>query len=169
MGADNIILIGFMGSGKSVIGRRLAKQMKYRFMDTDKIIVDKEGMEIQEIFKKYGEERFRDLESSLLLSMIDNLDRTVLSTGGGMPVRESNVKLLHAMGKIIYLRSSQNAIVNRLSGDTTRPLLEGGSLEEKVEKLLHARAPIYEKAADIIIDTDGKSIDDIVKEIIIIT
>ena len=82
MGADNIILIGFMGSGKSVIGRRLAKQMKYRFMDTDKIIVDKEGMEIQEIFKKYGEERFRDLESSLLLSMIDNLDRTVLSTGG---------------------------------------------------------------------------------------
>ena len=126
-------------------------------------------MEIQEIFKKYGEERFRDLESSLLLSMIDNLDRTVLSTGGGMPVRESNVKLLHAMGKIIYLRSSQNAIVNRLSGDTTRPLLEGGNLEEKVEKLLHARAPIYEKAADIIIDTDGKSIDDIVKEIIIIT
>ena len=126
MGADNIILIGFMGSGKSVIGRRLAKQMKYRFMDTDKIIVDKEGMEIQEIFKKYGEERFRDLESSLLLSMIDNLDRTVLSTGG-YACEECQLCMLWEKS---YTCSSQMQLLTDYPA-YYKTLLEGGNLEEK--------------------------------------
>lgn len=159
---DNIILIGFMGSGKSAVGQQLAVKMGYDFKDTDEIIVASEGIEIQEIFRKYGEEQFRNMESSLLLSLVDSLKNTILSTGGGMPIRDRNVNLLRLMGQVIYLRASQNTIIERLSGDTTRPLLEGENLEERVERLLGVRASIYEHAADLIIDTDYMSIDDIV-------
>ncbi len=164
--ADNIILIGFMGSGKTSVGNKLAESIGYDFKDTDELIVSDEGIEIQEIFLNHGEEMFRNIESRLLLSIVDTLERTVLSTGGGMPLRDKNVKLLRVMGQVIYLRASKNTIIDRLSEDTTRPLLKGENPQEKVEKLLSERDPIYEKAADIIIDTDGKNIDDIVKEIL---
>ncbi|TAH66733.1 MAG: shikimate kinase [Anaerolineaceae bacterium] len=166
MGSNNIILIGFMGSGKSGVGIQLAKKMDYHFKDTDEMIVAREGIEIQEIFDKYGEKWFRNLETTLLLSIMDTLEKTVLSTGGGMPMKDRNVNLLRGMGHVIYLRASESTIIDRLSGDTTRPLLQGENLQEKVKKLLEARISVYEKVADIIIDTDDKSIDDIVEEIL---
>lgn len=165
MSSDNIILIGFMGSGKSSVGKLLAEKMGYDFRDTDDMIVADEGMEIQEIFNKYGEELFRNLETTLLLSVMDTLERTVLATGGGMPVRERNLNLLRVMGKIVYLRASQESVESRLFGDNTRPILMGDDYKDRIKKLLSERTPIYERAADLIIDTDGKSIEDIVNEI----
>jgi shikimate kinase len=162
---DNIILIGFMGSGKSSVGKKLAERIGYEFKDTDEMIVQKEGIDIQEIFQRCGEEYFRNLESTLLLAIRDDLQNTVLSTGGGMPVRDKNVNLFRNMGQIIYLRTSKDTIIERLLHDTTRPLLNGVNLYEKVERLLFERIPIYERAADLIIDTDGKKIDEIVEEI----
>ena len=163
---NNIILIGFMGSGKSSVGKILAERLGYSFKDTDEMIVAEEGIEIEEIFHRYGEEYFRNLESMLLMSIMDNYGKTVLSTGGGMPIRDKNVNLFRVMGKVIYLRTSKATIISRLLEDTTRPLLKGDNPKERVETLLLERAPIYNKAADIIIDTDDKSIDDIVDEII---
>lgn len=164
--ANNIILIGFMGSGKTSVGLQLADSIGYHFKDTDDLIVTKESMEIPEIFQKYGEEFFRNLETTLLLTIMDDMNKTVLSTGGGIPIRERNVNLLRMMGHVIYLRASSSTIVNRLSGDTNRPLLKGDNLSERVEMLLESRVPIYERAADITIDTDDKTIERIVNEIL---
>lgn len=164
-GSDNIILIGFMGSGKSSVGKLLAEYLCYNFHDTDEMIEAREGITISKIFSRYGEEFFRDLETTLLLSLQNALDKTVLSTGGGMPIAEMNVKLLRTMGQVVYLRTSISTILSRLSSDTTRPLLEGDSMKDRVEVLLSDRTSIYERAADIIIDTDDKSIEAIVKEI----
>ncbi|NLO10195.1 MAG: shikimate kinase [Clostridiales bacterium] len=164
--ADNYILIGFMGSGKSSVGKKLAEKLGYDFKDTDEMIVESEGVEIDEIFLKYGEELFRNLESTLLLSIVGTLKTTVLSTGGGMPLRGQNVNLLRLMGRVIYLQASMETIIDRLSGDNTRPLLKGENPRDKVEKLLAERTPIYKRSADTIIDTDGKTIDDIVREIL---
>jgi shikimate kinase len=162
---NNIILIGFMGSGKTSVGRLLADRTGYYFKDTDELIVDKEGREIEEIFHTHGEDYFRNLETELLETVMDDLDKTVLSTGGGIPVRDRNVNLLRKMGHIIYLRTSTSTIIKRLAGDTSRPLLQGDNPSEKVERLLSSRVPIYERAADIIIDTDDKSKAQIVNEI----
>ena len=164
--AGNIILIGFMGSGKSSVGKKLAERIGYDLKDTDEMIVLREGMEIQEIFHKYGEEYFRGLESTLLLSIMDTLEKTVISTGGGMPIRDKNINLLRLMGQVIYLKASKDTIIERLADDTTRPLLKGANAYKEVERLLSIRTPIYERAADIIIDTDGKNIDEIIKEIL---
>lgn len=163
---ENIILIGFMGSGKTSVGKGLAERLGYDFKDTDEMIVEKEALDIPDIFKRYGEEYFRNQESTLLLSILNTLERTVLSTGGGMPIRDKNVNLLRLMGQVIYLRASKSTIIERLSGDTGRPLLQGANPYERVESLLKERTPIYERAADIIIDTDGKSIDRIIEEIL---
>jgi|LSQX01.3.fsa_nt_gb shikimate kinase len=166
MGSENIILIGFMGSGKSSVGKRLAEKLGYNFRDTDEMIVATEGLEIQEIFRKYGEVLFRNLETTLLVSITDTLEKTVLSTGGGIPTIDRNINLLRVMGQLIYLQASKNTIIERLAGDTTRPLLMGENPKERIEKLLNERRPIYERAADVIINTDRKTIDDIVNEII---
>lgn len=166
MKGSNIVLIGFMGSGKSSVGRLLSKRLGYQLKDTDDMIEAQEGMTVQEIFKQDGEEVFRDLETALLLSIEKTLEKTVLSTGGGMPIRDKNYTLLGMMGQVVYLRASETTIIDRLSKDTTRPLLKGENLKDRVEQLLLQRTSVYEKAADIIIDTDNKTIDEIVKEII---
>lgn len=163
---DNIILIGFMGSGKSSVGKLLASRINYNFMDTDELIEVKQGTTISEIFSTNGEEYFRDLETDLLLSLKDKMTKTVLSTGGGMPIKDKNIELLGNMGHVIYLRASQGTIIERVLGDTKRPLLKGNNLKETVERLLTPRILHYERAADIIIDTDDFLLEDIVEKIL---
>ncbi len=163
---DNIVLIGFMGSGKSSVGKLLSKRLGYQFKDTDDMIEAEEGTSIGEIFSSRGEESFRDLETALLLSQEGLLERTVLSTGGGMPLREDNCKLLRMIGQVIYLQASQSTIISRLANDNKRPLLKGDKLKNKVNSILNSRISIYEKAADIIIDTNNKKIADIVEDIL---
>ncbi len=166
MKGNNIILTGFMGSGKTSVGKLLSEKLNYDFKDTDEMIESLEDITINDIFRLHGEDFFRDLETSLLISVKDTLKNTVLSTGGGMPIRERNRKLLKEMGQVVFLRASEDSILKRLSGDTTRPLLKNGNPKETVERLLAQRTPYYEEAADVIIDTDNKTIEDIVSEVL---
>jgi len=162
----NIILIGFMGSGKSSVGAVLARKLSYKFCDSDRLIEDSSGLTISQIFERYGEEHFRDMETQLLQDMLDNMDYTVLSTGGGMPLREQNRQLLRQLGYVVYLKASKETTIRRLKGDKSRPLLKAENFEERVDKLLAARTPLYEKAANKIIVTDDKTINQIVADII---
>lgn len=161
----NIILIGFMGSGKTSVGVHLAERLTYQFKDTDQMIEKKAGDTISRIFSIHGEEYFRNLETDLLKELVPNLDKTVLSTGGGMPVREQNMKLLKDLGYVVFLKATKQTTLNRLRGDVSRPLLKGEDLEIKVERMLELRTPIYEKAAHKIIATDGRTIAEITEMI----
>lgn len=158
----NIILIGFMGSGKTSVGERLAKRMSYQFQDTDLLIEQKAGDTINHIFQTRGEEYFRSLETNLLMELHTSLKNTVLSTGGGLPMIGQNTKLLKELGYVVYLKATKGTVIKRLKGDTTRPLLAGEDPEGKIERLMNVRGPFYEKAADKIIATDDKSFDEII-------
>jgi shikimate kinase len=158
----NIILIGFMGSGKTSVGDRLAERLSYRFRDTDQLLEQKARDTINHIFAAHGEEYFRNLETDLLNELLPGINQTVLSTGGGLPLREQNAQLLKEMGYVVYLKASKQTTVQRLKGDTTRPLLQGEELEQKVERMLSIRSPIYERAAHKIVVTDDKNINEIV-------
>lgn len=157
----NIILIGFMGSGKTSVGELLAKRLSYQFKDTDQLIERKASDTINHIFQVHGEEYFRTLETGLLRKLQPILSNTVLSTGGGLPLKDQNRELLKKMGYVVFLKASKETIKKRLEGDSTRPLLRGEDLEEKIERLLGIRTPYYEKAAHKVIATDDKSFDEI--------
>lgn len=161
----NIILIGFMGSGKTSAGKVLAKRLSYGFCDTDVMLERKAGDTINHIFAVHGEEYFRNMETDLLKEMCYIVDHSVISTGGGLPLREQNVKLLREMGYVVFLKTSKEATLKRLQGDRTRPLLQGGELEQKVDRLLDIRTPIYDKAAHKIIVTDDSTVEDVADKI----
>ncbi len=149
---QNIVLIGFMGSGKSAIGRRVAARLGFQFVDTDALLVEREGREITEIFASEGEERFRDLESALLASL-DTRTRCVISTGGGVILREKNRALLRALGLVVWLTASEDTIFARVSRTSKRPLLQTANPRATVTELLTARRPLYEAAAQFTLDT----------------
>ena len=163
---DNYILIGFMGSGKSTISKKLSYRMKMVMIDTDKVIEEKEGRTISDIFAKDGEETFRRMETELLEELVKSTHKTILSVGGGTPLREENRTLLKQLGQVIYLEISADTVLERLKGDQTRPLLQGSDARQKVESLLNARKPIYEAAAQITVRVDGKSSDEVVEEVL---
>lgn len=161
-----IVLIGFMGAGKTTIGRRLAKALSCEMIDTDEWIERKQGRKIKEIFEKDGENAFRDMETALLKELAESKEMFVLSVGGGMPVREENRRLLQKIGKVVYLKATKAELLKRLSGDQKRPLLQGGSLEEKITSLMCAREDIYREIAQAELVTDGKHPKEIVKELL---
>ena len=163
---DNIILIGFMGSGKTSVGKQLAKKLQYAFCDTDELIEKRNKSSIRNIFADYGEEYFRKLETAVVNELYGNMTRTVLSTGGGLPITEGNDRLLRRLGYVIYLKTSKETILKRLQGDASRPLLAGENAEEKVYNLLQQRTPIYEKASHFTVTTDHKKFYEIIDEII---
>lgn len=148
----NIVLCGMMGCGKTTVAAELAAR-GYTVVDTDEVIVGRYG-DINGIFAEYGEAYFRDKEAEVTADVAKKYDGAVISLGGGCVLRAENVKNLKASGRIFYLRAKAETLINRLKGDTSRPLLQGG-LEEKVNSILSARAHIYESVADFIIDTDG--------------
>ncbi len=167
LGCRNVILEGFMGSGKSTVSEALADRMELEIIDTDKIIEETEGCSINEIFAENGEAAFRDMETELLETIVgDHWREFVISLGGGMPVREENRELLRKAGKTVYLRAKAETIYDRLKGDTTRPLLRSADPLSRIKELMSARSDVYEDAADIIVDTDGKSVEEIVDEIV---
>lgn len=161
----NVILIGFMGSGKTSVGEQLASQLLFTFQDTDQLIEEQVGDTIKHVFETKGEGYFRDLETDLLKRLLHEGKKKVLSAGGGVPVREENRKLLRELGIVIYLRASKETLLKRLKGDQTRPLLQGDSLEAKINQLLKEREIIYQETSHIQIDTDHKSKKEIVSEI----
>lgn len=162
----NIVLIGFMGSGKSSVGRRLSRLLGVPVLDTDNMIVVKEGMSISDIFEKKGQDYFRSVETDVVRGLKTREGRFILSVGGGLPLREENRPLLRAVGTVIYLKAGTKTLSERLKGDTTRPLLRGeGTLEEKITKILSEREPKYEDAADRIVVTDGLSVSEVARRI----
>ncbi len=153
----NFILIGYMGSGKSTIGKKAAKAFDYRFVDTDVCIEEQEGCTISELFAKKGEAYFRNCETELIKRLLSEPKGMVIATGGGLPVRPENAAVLKQLGTIVYLKTEPETLVRRLSGDTKRPLLSDGDLRGKIKSMLETRGPIYEAAADLCIATDSMS------------
>ena len=158
MKRKTIILIGYMGCGKSTIGTKAAKALGTKFVDTDEWIEEQEGMKISELFAQKGEAYFRQKETKVLCDLKKEPKGMVLSTGGGLPIKEENAKLLKQLGIVVYLKAEVDTLVERLKEDTTRPLLKEGDLREKIERMLEVRNPIYEKVADVILQTDTMSI-----------
>ena len=161
----NIIFIGFMCSGKSTIGRILAKDINYDFVDTDQWISQKANLTIGEIFEKEGEDYFRELETQTVKEFCETISNSVISTGGGLPIRHENVSYLKELGSVIYLKVSKETVLERLNPNIERPLLAVENKDERIENFLAKRNPIYEKAADYTIDTNNKSVSAIVEEI----
>lgn len=163
---NNIILIGFMGAGKTTIGKRLSDHLGYTFLDTDEVIEEAQHRKIADIFQVEGEEYFRELETKILLEYSTKLNNCVLSTGGGMPLKVENQQLMQEMGYIVFLRTGIETSLHRLQKDQTRPLLQGDNLEEKVRTMQTIRNPIYSSLAHATIDTDDLSPREIVERIL---
>lgn len=158
----NIVLIGFMGSGKTTVGKSLEEKTDMVFVDTDELIEAYEGCKISEIFADKGETYFRGLENETLKNLLTSTDNKVISTGGGIITNQANIPLLKQLGKVFYLRIKPETVVERLEGDKTRPLLIGEDKLVKVEQLMTDRKELYEMAADTTIDADYLLVNEIV-------
>lgn len=160
-----VILTGFMGTGKSSVGRKLAARLNESFVDTDDLIERSEGSSISEIFVSKGEGYFRAAERRAINRALKVPD-AVIATGGGAIVDPDNFARLHAEAPIVCLSARPEVILNRTcSAKTTRPLLENAEPQERIETLLAQRAPAYAKA-DLTVDTSDRSIDEIVDEVV---
>ena len=166
-GARNIILEGFMGSGKTTVSEILSEKLELDLMDTDAAIETTEGRSISSIFESEGEEAFRGMETELLQTVVkDHWRDMVISLGGGLPLREENRRLLKEAGKVVYLRAMAETVYERVKGDDTRPLLRCEDPMAKIRELLDLRRDKYEAAADLVVDTDGKTPEEIAREIL---
>ena len=161
----NLVLIGFMGSGKTSVGLKLSYKLKMPVEDTDKLIERREGKSIRQIFEEEGEEVFRKKETELLGELADRQGRVIYSVGGGTPVREENRKLLRQLGTVVYLQISPETVYERLKGDTTRPLVQCENPLEKIRELIESRKEAYESCADIIIAVDLLDMEEILEQI----
>ncbi len=165
----NVILCGMMGAGKTTIGIKIAERSRLRWYDTDELIVDKHG-KISDIFEYYGEAHFRKLETEIVKDLAKK-DDLVISTGGGLVLKKENNQLLQQNGKIVFLRATLETLAKRLKVDGNRPLLQTSteSIRDRLSRLLSERTPVYEHAADYIVDVDGKTPEQIAEEIIELT
>ncbi|MDD3413980.1 MAG: shikimate kinase [Lachnospiraceae bacterium] len=162
---NNIILIGFMGTGKTSVGETLSNSLKMAFADTDQLIEKKEKKTISKIFEVSGEDEFRKMETELLKEMVINTKNTVISVGGGLPIREENRRLLKELGIVVFLKTDAQTIIERLKDDNTRPLLQSGNVFEKVNRMLMERNPIYKDACSFSVETSQKNVIEITEEI----
>jgi shikimate kinase len=152
---DAIVLIGFMGSGKSSVGRELAAQTQLPLYDADRMIVQRVGLSIPQIFARGGEAEFRDCETEAL-EQLPHVPAIVV-TGGGVVLRPRNVELLRALGAVVHLQADEETLWQRVSRRTNRPLLQTPNPRATVSELLQKRAPLYRDAADFQIDTTDLS------------
>jgi shikimate kinase len=149
---ENVVLVGFMGSGKSSVGRLVARTLRGRFVDTDRLVVERAGRDITDIFATNGEGFFRQEESRALCSLLGGRG-LVVATGGGIVTVAANLAALKELGFVVWLTASEETIWDRVSRNTKRPLLRTQNPRETVRTLLAARNPLYEKAADLRVDT----------------
>lgn len=153
---SNVILVGYMGCGKTTVGKNLARDYNYMFIDSDEEIEKLQNRTISDIFASEGEAAFRDMETDYLKSLISQkVDGIVLSTGGGMPLREENRVLLQQLGEVIYLKAQPETVYQRIKGDTKRPLLQCEDPLQKIKDMIALRAPLYQQAADEVIEVDS--------------
>ena len=163
----NIVLIGYRGTGKSVVGKQLAKRLGMQCISMDERIVEKAGMSIPEIVAKHDWPAFRDLESEVARELAGR-DNLIIDTGGGVIERPENVSTLQANGLIVWLRASVGLIVSRIEKGTDRPSLTGKSFTEEVAEVLERRTPKYRSAAHCEIDTERLTPQQVTERIIAI-
>ena len=161
----NVALIGFMGAGKTVVGKTLAANLNKEFVELDELIVQRAGKPITRIFAEDGEIHFRELEIDVTKEVAGKQNQ-VIATGGGIILNRINIDRLRQNGIIIYLAVSPSEILRRVAGDRARPLLNTPDKEKRIKELLALRRPLYEGAADIKINTTRRSIETIVNEIV---
>ena len=161
----NIVLIGFMGSGKTTISNYLSTLFAMDVVEMDKIIAEREGMSISDIFETRGEQYFRDAETNLLIEM-QSKKNVVISCGGGTPLRECNVTEMKKNGKVVLLTADPEEIFLRVKDSHDRPLIENNKNVEFIRDLMEKRREKYEAAADIVIETDHKSELEICEELV---
>lgn len=165
MGKKNIILIGFMGTGKTTIGKRMARVLGRDFFDTDEDIQYVTGMTIPQIFSRYDEIRFRSEEALAVLRAVSR-DNRVIATGGGVILSSENLDILKANGQVVLLKTNPEAIFDRIGRKGNRPLLGKNITLQKITEILREREGFYDSAADLIIHTDNLESDEVVKKII---
>ena len=163
----NIILIGFMGCGKTSVGKRLSQALECEFLDTDELIEQQQQRTISDIFATDGEAVFREMETECLKSLLERHgEGFVLSVGGGLPIREVNRGLLKELGDVILLQVSPGVVYNRLRNDKTRPLLQDKNLRGRILDLMSARKSYYEEASTYIVDVNERTFEEIVADIL---
>ena len=161
----NIVLIGFMGAGKTSISEYLKTLFAMDVIEMDQIIAEREGMSIPDIFEVHGEQYFRDLETNLLIEM-QSRKNVVISCGGGTPLRECNVVEMKKNGRVVLLTASPETIFDRVKDSHDRPVIENNKNVPFIADLMEKRRAKYEAAADIVINTDGKSIIEVCEELV---
>ncbi len=161
----NIMLIGFMGAGKSSVSSYLSKLLVMDEIDMDSLIAEKEGMSIPNIFDKHGEEYFRNAESNTLIELKES-KQSIISCGGGVVLRPKNVEIMKEYGRIVLLTAEPETILERVRHSNERPILNGNMNVEFIEELMAKRRDYYLNAADVIVATDGKTIQQVCEEIV---
>lgn len=161
----NIVLIGFMGAGKSAVGKELSLLLEMELIDIDAYIEKEMKMTISDLFERYGEAYFRDREEEAV-ERISKRKNCIISCGGGVVLREKNIANLKKSGKVIFLEAKAETIYSRIQGDTTRPLLKGNMTIAAIQEKLKQRESHYQRAADFTVSTDHKTEREIAQEII---
>jgi shikimate kinase len=159
-GGQAIVLIGFMGAGKSSVGRRLEKSTGFPRFDTDEMIAAKFGLSVPRIFEVHGEDVFRDAESEAL-RQLDSHEPSIIVTGGGIVLRTTHRELLRQLGTVVYLQADEGTLFERISRRASRPLLRTDDPRATMKELLQRRLPLYEEIADLRIDTSRLSHDEV--------
>ena len=160
-----LVLVGLPGSGKTTVGRQLARRLAIPFVDSDHAIENRLGCSVREYFEREGEARFRDIESEVLHDLSQN-HTGVLSTGGGSVLRIENRQCLRERGRVFYLRSSPEEVFRRLRYDQNRPLLQVSDPMARLRDLFETRDPVYKEAAHYVIETNRPSVSTLVNMII---
>jgi shikimate kinase len=160
----NIALIGFMGTGKTSVGRLVADQLNFDFLDTDDLIQTRRGLTITEIFSTDGEPAFRQLEQKLVAELAART-QTVIATGGGLPTIPENLTSLKTHALVVCLWASPENIWDRVKNQTHRPLLHDPDPQKKIRELLAAREPFY-KQADVLLNTELRSVREVAQQVV---
>lgn len=161
-----IALIGLPGSGKTTVGKHLARRLRIPFVDSDQVLEAQLGLSIREYFEQQGEAAFRDEEERVIRELLLAPQESVLSTGGGVVLRPGNRQRLHSSCQVVYLRSAPEDIFRRLRHDTTRPLLQVGNPLEKLRMLFEERDPLYRETAHFVLETGRPSVPTLVNMIV---
>jgi shikimate kinase len=162
----NIVLIGMRGSGKTTVGRILAQKLGRELVEMDRLVSVRAGLSISEIVARYGWSKFRDIEEEIT-GEVAELNNVVNAAGGGVVTREKNIQSLKKTGVLVWLKASVDTLLERIGEGTERPLLvEGRTQREDMEMTLNEREPLYQKAADLVIDTKNKTPEEVTEAII---
>ena len=162
---DNIILEGFMGSGKSAVAKTLAKRLQLPLVDVDKMIEAKLKMKTTEVYDRFGDAYYRAMETMILIDLQASTQRSIIVLGSGLALMPKNAEYLKNLGRVYYLKVKKETVVAKLAKQEKHAWLRAGDLEERVSKMMKEREPAYRRIANVTVEVDGKSVEEICNEI----